>query len=339
VQNWTQELERRGETVEAHHSTSDEDGSTRLFELAQFARFLNRMRTGPRPSLLHVHIGSGRSFARKAAYLSVCHALGIPTIIHIHGVMHLIDFYERHARQRRIFASFLRRSSCVIMCSARNQAPIRQWTGGDVPIHTLYNAPSTFHRPINKRPAPGRITVAFLGLFIAPKGIWELLDAAEMVHNQVGNAHFIFAGDGPEFAALTRAVTRRQMTSYVSLPGWVTGEERLGIMEQTDVFCLPSHSEGFPVSIVEAMSMSTSIVASDVGGIPEAIIDGEHGLLVPPEDSAALAQALTTLLQDPSLRKQLGEAAKKRAEEKFSIETIIDELWTHWEAAVSNKGL
>lgn len=332
IQNWTSELEKRGIPMDVYHSTSDSHEAVRVYEIAQFARFLNRMRSGPRPSLLHVHIGSGHSFARKAVYLTVCHALGIPTIIHLHAGMDLVAFYERHARQRRLFLAFLKRAARVIMVTEKNQAGINKWTDHSLRIHTLYNAPKPSDIPTKQRPVSGRTTVSFLGLFIRAKGIWELLDAAEMIHASVESAHFVLAGDGPDYKELSAEVERRKMDSYVTLPGWVKGKEKLTIFEQTDIFCLPSHSEGFPVSLVEAMSMGVGIVVSEVGGIPEAITDGEHGLLIPPKDPAALAQALITMLQDPQLRKRLGQAAKKRATEHFSVEGIVDELILHWDA-------
>jgi len=337
AESWDIELNKRGIQADYFYTTTSERPLRRPYEIAQFVRFLNRIRTRPRPSLFHVNIGSGHSFARKAPYLAVCQALGIPTIVHIHGPINLIRHYEAHPRQRRVFTALLKRTTRVIMVSALNQQTIRQWFNETINIHTLYNPPVLRNLPSKLQPRAGRTTVSFLGLFIADKGIWELLEAAENVHAKARDAHFVLAGDGPEFQAIQREVEARGLGDYVSLPGWVTGEERKAIWAQSDIFCLPSHSEGFPVSIVEAMSLGVAIVASDVGGIPEAIVDGEHGLLTPVGDSTALSNALLSLIVDPKQRRTLAAAAQTRAQQEFSPETIVDQLIAHWNEVAESE--
>ena len=86
---------------------------------------------------------------------------------------------------------------------------------------------------------------------------------------------------------------------------------------------LPSDSEGLPLSVLEAMAHGIPIVASNVGGIPEIIEHGTHGLLVPPANPMALAAAIRRLVEDPALRRDLGETARARASGEFSLSTTI----------------
>ncbi len=84
-----------------------------------------------------------------------------------------------------------------------------------------------------------------------------------------------------------------------------------------DIFVLPSHSEGVSLALLEAMAAGLPVIATAVGGLPEVVTDGVNGLLIPPQDPEALAQALARLLDDPALAKKLGENARRHVEEKF----------------------
>jgi len=92
-----------------------------------------------------------------------------------------------------------------------------------------------------------------------------------------------------------------------------------------DIFVLPSLSEGFSNALIEAMRAGNSIVATEVGGNPEALDHGENGLLVPPGDAAALANSLMTLLEDPVHAKQLGARARRKAESRFTVNAMVQD--------------
>jgi len=91
------------------------------------------------------------------------------------------------------------------------------------------------------------------------------------------------------------------------------------LLAGADLFVLSSRSEGLPMSVLEAMAAGLPVVASAVGGVPELVRDGETGALVPPGDSAALAQAIRRIACDPALRDRLGESGRQRVEREFSI--------------------
>jgi len=119
-------------------------------------------------------------------------------------------------------------------------------------------------------------------------------------------------GDGPDRGAV----------EAIGAPLELAGEQKdvPAQLAQADVFVLSSRSEGLPMSILEAMAAGLPVVASAVGGVPELVVDGETGLLVPPGDERALAAALARIVGDASLRTRLGAAGRARAEERFALE-------------------
>jgi glycosyltransferase involved in cell wall biosynthesis len=160
------------------------------------------------------------------------------------------------------------------------------------------------------------VTLLSVGRLRAPKDFLTLVRA--MAALEPGLAGLRIAGDGPERAALADEVARLGLESTVELLGTRTDVAEL--LAGADVFVLSSDSEGLPMSVLEAMAAGLPVVASAVGGVPEAVRDGETGTLVPPGDSAALAHALRRLVSDPALRDRLGEAGRRRVEREFSLE-------------------
>ncbi len=159
-----------------------------------------------------------------------------------------------------------------------------------------------------------------VGRMKAPKDPLTLIGA--LAHLEPGTFRAMLVGDGPDWSVVAAAVRRAGLDSVVDLVG-----ERLDVpalLAQADVFVLASLSEGLPMSLLEAMAAGLPVVASAVGGVPEAVIDGETGLLVAPGDAATMAQALRTLLGDPDLRRRLGAAGHERALAMFDLPRFRD---------------
>jgi N,N'-diacetylbacillosaminyl-diphospho-undecaprenol alpha-1,3-N-acetylgalactosaminyltransferase len=169
--------------------------------------------------------------------------------------------------------------------------------------------------------SPDAIVVTMIARLIAPKGVREFLQAAERLN---GKARFVLIGepDPGNFDSLTweeiQAYVRRGL---VLAPGWQN--DVLPWLAITDVFVLPSYyREGIPVTVLEAMAMGLPVVATDVPGCREAVVAGETGFLVPPRNVDELVQAIRKLVEDPALRRRMGQAGRARAVQRFAIERI-----------------
>ncbi len=114
---------------------------------------------------------------------------------------------------------------------------------------------------------------------------------------------------------------------HVVKEGWLSTEDLSGLMGRSSVFVLPSRVEGVPLALLEAMSHGMACVASSVGGVPDVIADGENGLLVEPEDSSGLADAMHRLLVDEQLRITLGRAARRFVSVEHSVDTVRARLF------------
>jgi glycosyltransferase involved in cell wall biosynthesis len=164
--------------------------------------------------------------------------------------------------------------------------------------------------------------VLFVGWILEAKGVRELLEAAralpEVRFTLVGPVQPGFVeAIRPELDAL-----RDRVTLLPSLPR----EQVMELYRRADVFALPSHREGFPNVVLEAMAAALPVVATTVGAIPDAVRDGRDGILVPPRDAAALTAALRRLVEDRGERLSMGASARQRAVSVYALDAVVAQL-------------
>jgi glycosyltransferase involved in cell wall biosynthesis len=158
--------------------------------------------------------------------------------------------------------------------------------------------------------------VLFVGRLSEEKGIRELVQATE-------GLNLVVAGDGPLRGLVPNAL------------GFVPHAEAQRLIGRAAVVALPSHREGMPLVLLEAMAHGRAVVATPVGGIPSLVEDGVTGLSVPKGDPVALREAITRLLGNPALRRKLGAAARGRVEEVASWDRVVGETLAAYEAALA----
>ena len=169
----------------------------------------------------------------------------------------------------------------------------------------------------------------------------DLVRAMPKILAAVPETRLVLAGelsDAPYVGQVKSAVEASELGGRVILTG--PRDDMDAILAALDIAALPSSEESFPVPLLEAMAAGLPVVAATTGGTRECVLSGETGLLVPPDDVDALAEAITVLLRDPALRRQYGEAARRRIQEHFSpeshtaqIEAVFAELTSRARAA------
>lgn len=186
-------------------------------------------------------------------------------------------------------------------------------------ISTIYHGvPGVGHEPVDRGPEP---TVLSVARHDPVKGVDVLLDAFALVHSP---CRLVIIGDGTETDALKAQCTELDLderVTFIELPWNKPAADR---MWAYDLFVLPSRVEGFPVTVAEAMLAGLAVVATDVGSVREAVVPGETGWIVPPEDPQALASAIEEAVSDMESTKRLGAHAQQIAEARFTITATVD---------------
>ena len=179
------------------------------------------------------------------------------------------------------------------------------------------------------------LLIEFLGRLERQKGAEVLIRAASKVCSKHQRAHFVIAGDGSERAKLESIARASGLTDRVHFLGWIAGVG--SFLKQLDIFAMPSLWEPFGLAAAEASFFGVPIVASSVDGLCELVEDRSTGLLVPPEDADALADALIELALSPERRLALGAHARHRAHTQFSEagmiaahEKLYEEVFRKW---------
>jgi glycosyltransferase involved in cell wall biosynthesis len=176
------------------------------------------------------------------------------------------------------------------------------------------------------------LIVGNIAALVPHKGQKYLIDAAALVVREVPEARFLVLGEGELRAALEHQVKHLHLAQHVIFAGFRT--DVLAVLKGLDLFVMSSVTEGLGTSLLDAMAASRPIVATQAGGIPEVVVHGETGLLVPPRDADALAAAVRDMLRDETKRRRMAEAGFARVRERFSVDRMVEETLGVYAAVV-----
>lgn len=283
--------------------------------------------------LVHVHVASGISFWRKSVFCWLAYLFRRPVILHVHGGNFPEFFARSPAWARRYIRATMLRAWRVVVLSDSWVSKL----GAIVPAENcLAMANPVVAWPLPKRMHGEEIRFLFLGRLERDKGIYELLAAFARVCERVP-CRLMLGGDG-ELKPVLALANELGVDSRVDFLGWVTGEAKRRAFGDADIFVLPSHIEGLPVSMLEAMHCGLPIVICPVGSIPEVLCDEQDALFIPPQNAEKLADAMIRLAVDSGLRKRLGTAGQRVFTHRFSADAVLPRLEHLYLAAMENSG-
>ncbi|MBC1520517.1 glycosyltransferase family 4 protein [Listeria aquatica] len=275
--------------------------------------------------IVHFHVAQKGSFYRKAllSYL-------VPRYTHYIFHMHASQFdlfYEKSPRflKKRI-RDVLNRADHIVVLSESWASFYRGLT--KTPISVIPNAVEVSKEANYDSDAK---KIIMLGRQGERKGSYDVLKIAPLFPDY----QFVLYGDG-EIERLTKEIKRRNIQN-VTLPGWLDSSKRDEVLSGAVLHLLISYNEGLPMSILETMSRGIPNLATGIGGIPEAIKDGENGFLVAPGDLQQIQIYLKLFLNERELRISLSKQARLTVENRFSIESYFSEWSALYDASIYKK--
>jgi glycosyltransferase involved in cell wall biosynthesis len=284
--------------------------------------------------VLHINLAAFGSVYRKAILARAAAALNIPYVVHVHSGRFGAFWDQASPRVAALLARMLRDSAHIIVLGRgyRDLILQRQPDLADR-ITVLPNATSA--RPAYDRRAPpdGRWQITYLGYISQPKGVPDLVTALGRLSPRLDWTATI-AGHGMIEETRQQAIALG-IGDRVSLPGWVGPDQVDTLLQRTDIFVLPSYSEGLSMAVLEAFAAGAAVIATPVNAMTEVIDDGRNGLLVTPGDVDALSRALQRLLDDETLRVALARAGRADHAAHYEINGYVDRIIAIWRAAAA----
>lgn len=293
------------------------------FEFMRSSLHLRRLIAGVKPAILHTHLWQADQIGAAARPPDVIH------IVHIHDTRPWVSAKGmRNAARRALYGFFVNRSRAIFIacaeavksyaCTHLRIAPEK--------VHVVLNAIDRqwlASEPVNAT-APHQPVVGCAALLQPGKGYETLLQAVDHLRRSGCECRLRIAGGGSRLAHYESLAAQLGIGRCTEFAGRI--QDMKAFYDSLDVFVLPSFSEGLPLSILEAMGRGKPVVATNVAGVPEAVRNGEDGLLVPPGDPAALADALRKLLTNPPLRAQMGAAGRQRVQAHFLTDRAAQQV-------------
>jgi glycosyltransferase involved in cell wall biosynthesis len=279
-------------------------------------------------SLCHLHGSMKGSIYRKAAYTFICRLLGCRVIFHLHGSEFAKTFDRAGGTYRSLVRYLLNRADFVFVLSDY----WKDYVGSicaNPRIQVINNFPSPVFEDIyDRRTYDTKPTteLLFLGHIGQRKGIYDLVEAVDLLKTRGIGGFRINVGGNGEVEKLKSLIAQRGLEPYFNVIGWVSGEQKHQLIESSDLLLLPSHNEGLPIAILEALSAGLAVLSTRVGGIPDAISEERFGLLVEPGQPQALAAAITRYLDTEGLIESVARNARELYDRDYSSKANVGRI-------------
>lgn len=275
--------------------------------------------------LVHVHLSSRASFWRKSVVCLLARLFRRPYLLHVHG-SEFQQFYDECPPLARWIVRLVLAKAVLVVALSEAWRSTLQRMSPRARIEVLMNAvplppPDELRRRADREP-----TLLFLGEIARHKGVFELVHAFRAVTDACPRLQLVFAGTGAAMEEVRQLASQAEFGGRIECTGWVESQRKRAELARATIFVLPSHVEGMPMALLEAMSWGLPVIATAVGGVPEMITHEVNGLLVAPGDIAGLAAAISRLMSDAGLRVRLGNAARETIATRFSLNTAFERL-------------
>lgn len=280
-----------------------------------------------RPDVIHLNTSGQLALARDLVVTALARLHRVPVVYHLR-FGRVPDAFARRTVEGHLLAFVARQVHTVIAIDPGTERALSRHVPG-ARVARIPNCIDLDALPtVQDKPQGAPLTAVFVGWVVPTKGVTELVTAWSSL--DAPDWRLVVAGPGdPTYVAELRSMLAR--SDSVEFVGEVDHDEALRLIASADLFVLPSHTEGFPNVILEAMALGRPTVATDVGAVGSMLADG-CGVVVPARGVESLGDALSDLLSDPESRRLIGAAARRKAHNLYSLPAVFaqyEHLWKH----------
>lgn len=279
-----------------------------------------------KPKIVHIQSNSGFGFYEKSYLAFLAQLFGVKTVFHVHGGNFRQFYTQSPPFFQKLILWLASRNDFVLTASPQMR---ETWLFIGLREEKLRLIGNAVDLPdeVREHFQGENIVILFLTRIIQAKGVFELIDAVDLLHEQYPQIRLRIVGvEELETADVKKHLGSLRLAN-IQYVGPVSEGQKQQEYLNADIFAFPTHVEDQSYAVMEAMSYGLACVASDVGGVPSLIADKENGVLIPPKDTPALVAALAELIEDASLRSELGARARETIQKKFTWKRHADEVW------------
>lgn len=286
-----------------------------------------RMKIQKEPfDIIHITSCTGWGFWRNGLHIYYGKKLGLKVVFHILGAID--DFWRNGSFIRRFFIRIvLDMADIHIVQSDGLQSVTSNFT--NKPVFSIYNGvntnryiPKSLYSNINKN--SNKIRVITVGVLGHRKGHYDLIEIAKKIKVEGLNIKIILVGGG-EIDVFKSIIDNEGLEDFIELTGGISNLKKIELLQNSDIFVLPTYAEGQPIALLEAMSVGLPIISTMVGSIPE-VIKQENGFLIEPGHLTALYEKIKILAASPGLRQSMGLKNRQESVRKYSFNRTVREI-------------
>lgn len=277
-----------------------------------------------RGDIVYIHTASDNSFYRKSIFLLISLILRKRVFLHIHSSYFFTFLSELRGGKRCFVFRLLNLTEALVVLTEGIKREIQSLFPAKS-IHVLPN-PVDQQGLLNRHGITRRKDrLLYLGWYNRLKGVYDLVDAMEILIEKGYVIELDFYGT-KEIAELKAYVARKNLGHVIRVNGWADENKKLEALYESTVLILPSHTEGIPNVILEAMATKTPIVSTHVGGLKDVLTDGRNALIAKVGDPVDLSAKIARLLDDEEIREHIAEQAYAEIKEKYDIPVIKEKF-------------
>ena len=277
-----------------------------------------------KPDIVHIHTPAYNSFYKHILFLKITRERNIPAALHIHAGK-FKEFYDnlKKSKQRDVCRKLADANLLIVLSNYWKEFFTDLYSAEKIRVVENGILVDIFCPLEDKKQSAGN-KFLYVGRVLQQKGMDELLEACHQVFKIHPDAHLTIAG-GEDVAKYSSKAEKMGISKNVTFTGEIVGKTLIELYQKSDIFVLPSHAEGMPLVLLEAMSTGLACIATDVGAIPE-VLKPSGGSIIPPKDVDALRDAMLHLVGKPDIQKEMGEENREIINRYFSFSNVAENM-------------